>query len=73
MMSILRAIFSYLFYISITSFGIFALALVLLIKLWKENNTQNLKYTIVGIFSVIGIVFSSIIRALFCERFYRYR
>lgn len=64
-MSILRAIFSYLFYINITSFGIFALALVLLIKLWKENNTQNLKYTIVGIFSVIGIIFSSIIGALF--------
>ena len=64
-MSILRAIFSYLFYINITSFGIFALALVLLIKLWKENNIQTIKYTIIGIFSIIGIIFSSIIGALF--------
>ena len=64
-MSIIRAMFSYLFYINITSFGILALALVLLIKLWKENNVQNIKYTVIGIFSVIGIVFSSIIGALF--------
>ena len=64
-MSIIRAMFSYLFYINITSFGILALALVLLIKLWKENNVQNIKYTVIGIFSVIGIIFSSIIGALF--------
>lgn len=64
-MSILRAMFSYLFYINITSFGIFALALIVLIKLWKENNIQNIKYIVIGIFSVIGIIFSSIIAALF--------
>lgn len=66
--SILRAILSYLFYTNITSFGIFALALILLIKLWKKNDIRNVKYTVIGIFSVMGVLFSSVVGALFLQK-----
>lgn len=62
---ILRATTSYTFYVGITSFGIVFLGIVLLIKLLKTYKNQDKEYILLGMFSVIGILFSVIISVIF--------
>lgn len=68
--SMSRAAFSYTFYIGITSLGIFFLAVTLLIKLlkkYKKKQDQDIEDLdiIVGLYAVLGVIFSIIIGALF--------
>ena len=62
---VLRATTSYTFYVGITSFGIVFLAIILLIKLLKMDTKQDKNYIILGIFSVIGILFSVMVSVFF--------
>lgn len=62
---VLRATTSYTFYVGITSFGIVFLAIILLIKLLKIHTEQDKNYIILGIFSVIGILFSVLVSVFF--------
>ena len=64
-LSIFRALSSYIFYVYITSFGIFIVSTLLLRKLLKERDENNIEYVVVGIYSTLGIIFSAIIAALF--------
>lgn len=63
--SILRAISSYTFYLSITSFGIVVLAFFLLIKLLKNCEREDIGYITIGLFSILGVIFSMITASLF--------
>lgn len=61
----LRVLSSYTFYISITSFGIATLGIILLFKLIKNNSKEKKSLLLIGLFSYIGLIFTIIIQIVF--------
>ena len=61
----LRVLSSYTFYISITSFGIAVLGIILLFKLIKNTSEEEKPFLLIGLFSFIGLIFTIIIQIIF--------
>ena len=63
--SMIRAVFSYTYYLEIVSFGLLFLLIIILLKLLKENKKETINFEVLGLFTVLGMFFSTIISVLF--------
>jgi len=63
--AMMRAVFSYTYYLEIMTFGLLFLLIIILLKLLKNSRKEKINFEILGLFTILGMFFSTIISVLF--------